>query len=92
MKTKEFIERIEKLNFESTIEHYNNDRSIYITTKNKDSVAVVQTDKIYQLNTCYGHFEQSKDDKRDELFELLTEYSLTPIKKKRKIKKDETYK
>lgn len=83
MKTKEFVEKIKELGFEPKIEYYNNDRSIYITTKNKDSVAVVQTDKIYQLNTCYGYFEQSKYDTRNELFNLLVEYSSTPTKERK---------
>ena len=82
MKTKEFCEKVEKLGFRTT--HVN--AYIYIENRMVDTCAMVNEYNCYEVNTDMEDFYELEEETKKELFNLLVEYSSTPIKE-RKAKK-----
>lgn len=82
MKTKEFIKKVEELGFITT----NANDCIYIKNRMCDTCAIVNKYNCYGFNTETEVLYELKEETKKELFELLVEYSSTPIKE-RKAKK-----
>lgn len=82
MKTKEFCEKVEELGFRTT--HVN--AYIYIENRMVDTCAMVNEYNCYEVNTDMEDFYELEEETKKELFNLLVEYSSTPIKE-RKAKK-----
>ena len=76
MKTKEFIEQVEKMGFQVCEEKK------YIEVMLKGSlmrIAIVSKDEIYSLRTTYQSYENLDDGIKSKLFELITKYARTPL-------------
>lgn len=83
MKTKEFCEKVEKLGFRTM--HVN--AYIYIENRMVDTCAMVNEYNCYEVNTDTGDFYDLKKETKEELFNLLVEYSSTPIEERKEEKK-----
>lgn len=83
MKTKEFIEKVEELGFRTT--HVN--EYIYIENRMVDTCAIVDRYCRYGFNTNFDDFYDLKKETKEELFNLLVEYSSTPQKEREKTNK-----
>lgn len=75
MRTKEFIKRVEELGFEVVDGFF----AIHVSTNGINSVANVNKEKEFSLQTCTGVFKELKKEKRKQLLELCVEYASTPI-------------
>ena len=83
MKTKEFIKKVEELGFRTT--HING--YMYIENRMCDTCAIVNKYNCYEFNTDMKDFYELKEETKKQLFELLVEYSHTPIEKRKEEKK-----
>ena len=95
MKTKEFIEKVEELGFDVEVICYKQDDSIEIEhrifIRNKENQCMVATlwvERVYEFDNNWAWFTKLiKETKKKELFDLLVEYSSTPIKEREEEKK-----
>ena len=91
MKTKEFIEKVEELGFDVEVICYKKDDSIEIECRifirNKENqcmVAVLWVERVYEFDNNWACFTKLPEETKKQLFDLLVEYSSTPIKKEKK--------
>lgn len=83
MRTKEFIKRVEELGFEVVDGFF----AIHVSTNGINSVANVNKEKEFSLQTCTGVFRELRKEQRKQLLELCVEYASTPIEDREKEKK-----
>ena len=83
MKTKEFIEKVEKLGFEVR----GSGSSIIVSANILDApIITVRTDELYQIDSRRNHSRIDKKD-LDYLFNYTVEYARTPLEKREEEKK-----
>lgn len=95
MQTKEFIEKVEELGFIIRINYYVKDpsmrterRMVIINKENGRLVASRWIDRVYEFDTNRTYFTTLPDETKKKLFNLLTEYSSTPIEERDKEKNE----
>ena len=89
MKTSEFIEKVEALEFVGGIEkkryewfrEYKN--CLTVVSENNIVIATVSTDVEFLVGTRFYTFYSLNVEQRKQLFNLLTEYAATPIAERR---------
>ena len=79
MKTKEFIEKVEELGY--LVKYYG--FYIYIDNHNKELIAVVATHEYAHMSVNYKGYELLGNDDREDLFNLIVEYTTTPVKNRK---------
>lgn len=91
MQTKEFVKRIKELGFMIRISYYIKDpsmrterRMLIINRESNSCVVSIWIDRVYEFDTDRSCFEKLPEETKKKLFELLVEYSSTPIKKREK--------
>ena len=83
MKTKEFIEKVEKLGFEVR----GSGSSIIVSANILDApIITVRTDELYQIDSRRNHSRIDKKD-LDYLFNYTVEYARTPLEEREEEKK-----
>lgn len=87
MKTKEFIEKVEELGFDVAVKEYNNEKRIQLFNSDGYTVSKVSTECICEGITAFNGFTNLQKDLKKQLFELLVEYSSTPIEEREEKKK-----
>jgi hypothetical protein len=87
MKTKEFIEKVEELGFEVMEGKNSSERWIELFDSNCYAVSKVSTEYICEIVTTFNEFTNLQKDLKKQLFELLVEYSSTPIEEREEKKK-----
>lgn len=87
MKTKEFIEKVEELGFEVMKGKCNSERWIELFNSNCCAVSRVSTEYICEIVTTFNEFTNLQKDLKKQLFDLLVEYSSTPIEEREEEKK-----
>lgn len=83
MKTKEFIKEAEVMGF--IVNDDNN--TFFVKNKYGKILAYVCKYKSFAFSTGYHTFFSLDENKKQQLFKLLTEYASTPIKERQKEKK-----
>ena len=73
MKTKEFIEKVEELGY--LVKYYG--FYIYIDNHNKELIAYAH------MSVNYKGYELLGNDDREDLFNLIVEYTTTPVKNRK---------
>ena len=85
MKTKKFIEKVKELGFK--VEKVEADEN-FLEIKNENKViAYVSISCVFEISTNYLEFTKLFEIKKKQLFDLLIEYSATPIEEREKEKK-----
>lgn len=79
MKTKEFIERVEDLGFETQI----TGNTIYIL-KDEKTIARVEIIARFTFDSFYLHSKPLNEETMEKLFDLIVEYAKTPIDERQK--------
>lgn len=85
MKTSEFIEKVEKLEFVGEVkeENFGTNRKPdkYLISKDKggQTISIVSIDFEYLVDTRFYWYTVLISEQRKQLFNLLTEYAATPI-------------
>ena len=92
MKTKEFIEKVEELGFDVEVKSIDDfikiEHKIVIRNKeNKCVVSALWTEKNYEFDNRWESFTKLTEETKKQLFDLLVEYSTTPIKEREEEKK-----
>lgn len=87
MKTKEFIEKVKELGFEVMVKKYNGEKCIQLVDIDGCTVSKASTECIYEGITAYNGFTVLPKDLKKQLFNLLVEYSSTPIEEREEEKK-----
>lgn len=89
MKTKYFIQKLEDFGFVANV-----DRGvIIIKNKNGNGLAALSKNNKYSLDTLFNSaFENLRDNEQKELFDLLVEYTRTPIEEREEEWGDESNK
>lgn len=80
MKTSEFIEKVEKLEFIEKAAERGSSITIYSSNY---ALARVETDVFYMLDNCYVTYEDLDDCKKNKLMEIVLEYATTPIEERK---------
>lgn len=87
MKTNELIKELEAMGFKCTFcdGYYH---TLYVYNKdNNMTVASVDVTKMFSVHTMFTAFLNLEETKKQQLFNLLTEYASTPIKERKEEKK-----
>lgn len=87
MKTKEFVKKVEELGFDVAVKEYNNEKCIQLFNSNGYAILKVSKECIYESTTTFNEFTNLQKDLKKQLFDLLVEYSSTPIKEREEEKK-----
>ncbi|MBC9722243.1 MAG: hypothetical protein H9W82_13370 [Lactobacillus sp.] len=82
MKTSEFIEKVEKLGFTVNVSSISG-RGLFVKDEYEELIAYVSSEKIGVIDTTCCDFGILKENQRKQLFNLLTEYAVTPIAERR---------
>lgn len=85
MKTKEFIEKIEEWGYQ--IEDIKDCFSIKLEMFIPSRLAVVSHKEMFIFDTFYPAFSNLNEEEQKELFDLIVEYSSTPIEDRKEEKK-----
>ena len=78
MKTKAFIKKVEELGFEVERDCFYDEEHFDVTTGNK-FIACVSKDCEHEFATIYSDFTKLSKRTKKKLFDLLVEFSSTPI-------------
>lgn len=84
MLTKDFIREVESLGF---IVDKSDEGTALIENSKNVTVAYVIIDKMYEFDTAYYVFEEIPEPTKKKLFNLLVEYTSTPIDEREKLQK-----
>lgn len=87
MKTKKFIKEVEAMGF--VIDEY--EGSICVKTVRHSTLAFITKDKTFAFSNGYDSFCSLGETKKQQLFNLLTEYASTPIEEREEEKKYRYY-
>lgn len=88
MKTKQFIEELNKLKYEIITSRYDSSSSIAIYKRDGiyiEKLATVDGDVKYSIDTRRPALKKLKAEDKDKLFKLLTEYANTDIEDRKDI-------
>lgn len=84
MKTKYFIQKLEDFGFVANVDR----EVIIIKNKNGNGLAALSKNNKYSLDTLFNPaFENLRDNEQKGLFDLLVEYTRTPIEEREEEKK-----
>lgn len=86
MKTKEFIERVKSLGLDVEYDYHSYEENLEVVLFNA-LIANVSNDCEYEFDTNYPDFRKLSKKRKKDLFELLVEYSSTPIEEREQEKK-----
>lgn len=80
MKTNEFIKEAEAMGFKCTFCNHNY-RLLHVYNINDGNmvVAIIDVTEMFSMNTTFNAFWKLEKGKREQLFNLLTEYASTPV-------------
>lgn len=84
MLTKDFLREVEKLGF--IVDKSDEGYALIENSKNV-TVAYVVIDRLYEFDTAYYVFEEIPEPTKKKLFNLLVEYTSTPIDEREKPQK-----
>lgn len=84
MLTKDFIKEVERLGF---IVDKSDEGTALIENSKNVTVAYVIIDRLYEFDTAYYVFEEIPEPTKKKLFNLLVEYTSTPIDEREKPQK-----
>lgn len=87
MKTKEFIERVKSLGLDVEYDYHSYEENLEVVLFNA-LIANVSNDCEYEFDTNYPDFRKLSKKRKKDLFELLVEYSSTPIEERDKEKNE----
>lgn len=84
MKTREVIKEVKRLGF--TVK---NDFELRIVIYNQEmiTVAIVYSDRLFNINTAFDAFDMVEKDKKEKLIHLIVEYARTPVEERKEEKK-----
>lgn len=85
MKTKEFIEQAEKIGLKVII--YKDTNEIFLKLPGTGVAATVSINQLFEFNIGYCAFYLFDFERQQKIFDLLTEYSRTPIEERQEEKK-----
>lgn len=89
MKTSEFIEKVEKLEFVSKVEEkaygvfQNFDKCLIVRGKECEVISTVSIEDEFLIGTRFSSYIILNFKQRKQLFNLLTEYAATPIEQRK---------
>ena len=78
MKTKEFIERVKSLGLDVEYDYHSYEENLEVVLFNA-LIANVSNDCEYEFDTNYPDFRKLSKRTKKKLFDLLVEFSSTPI-------------
>lgn len=83
MKTKEFIQKVKSLGFDVEYDYHSYEENLEVVLFNS-LIVNVSNDCEYEFDTNYPDFRKLSKKRKKDLFELLVEYSSTPIEERDK--------
>lgn len=78
MKTKEFIQKVKSLGLDVEYDYHSYEENLEVVLFNS-LIVNVSNDCEYEFDTNYPDFRKLSKKRKKDLFELLVEYSSTPI-------------
>ena len=94
MKTKEFIQKVKSLGLDVEYDYHSYEENLEVVLFNS-LIVNVSNDCEYEFDTNYPDFRKLSKKRKKDLFELLVEYSSTPIeerdKEKNEVEKEKKY-